>query len=67
MGVIERAAAEGRELTPEEAQEYLDAEVRRYLGIGLEEFYKLAKQGKLPDHPAVAHLILLTGAEPSSC
>lgn len=67
MGAIEKAAVEDRELTEEEAREYLDGEVRRYLGIGLDEFYSLANKGRLPEHPAVAHLILLTGAKPSSC
>lgn len=67
MEVIERAAAEERELTPDEARAYLEAEVQRYLGMGLDQFYKLAEQGKLPNHPAVAHLILLTGAKPTAC
>jgi hypothetical protein len=68
MGVIERAAAEGREeLTEAESKEYLESEVHRYLDMTLSEFYKRAEDGTLPDHPAVAHLILLTGAHPSSC
>ena len=68
MGVIEKVASEGRdELTEDESKEYLESEVRRYLDMPLEKFYKLAEQGRLPDHPAVAHLILLTGARPSSC
>jgi len=67
MGAIERAVAEERDLTPEESRAYLEDEVNRYLGITLNRFYQLAEAGKLPEHPAVAHLILLTGAKPSSC
>lgn len=68
MGVIEKAAAEGREeLTEAESKKYLATEVRRYLGMSLDEFYKRVENGTLPEHPAVAHLILLTGARPSSC
>lgn len=67
MTVIEKASSENRELTPDESRTYLEEEVRRYLDIGLDEFYKLAEEGRLPEHPAVAHLVLLTGAKPSSC
>jgi hypothetical protein len=63
-----RSIREGRdELTPEEAHEYVAERVREELGISLEEFMRLAEDGNLPDDPAVAHLVLLTGARPSSC
>ena len=45
MGVIEKAAAEGREeLTEAESKKYLATEVRRYLGMSLDEFYKRARE-----------------------
>jgi hypothetical protein len=66
--VVEQAIAEGRdELTDAESRQYLESEVQRYLGIDLDEFMTRADAGTLPEHPAVAHLILLTGARPSSC
>lgn len=62
------AVAEGRdELTPEEAQEYLDAQTQAVYGLPLDEFIKLAEANELPPHPALAHLVLLTGARSDSC
>jgi hypothetical protein len=55
------------ELTPEETQALLEQLTDKYLGIPLEEFYRLAEAGILPDHPVVPHLILLSGARASSC
>lgn len=65
---VERAIAEGRtELTDEETREYLDEQTRVTLGMTLVEFMRRADEGTLPDHPAVPHLVLLTGARPGPC
>lgn len=50
------------DLTAEEVRGLLDEQARRYLGMTGEEFVAAAEQGSLPDHPAVAHLVLLAGA-----
>ena len=55
------------ELSPEQANAFLEEQTGRYLGISLAEFYKLADEGRLPDNPMVPHLVLLTGARPGSC
>ncbi len=65
---LDQAIAEGRdELTDDEAREYLDAQTRTHLGMSLDEFIRAADEGSLPEHPAVPHLVLLTGARPVSC
>lgn len=65
---VARAVEEGREeLTPAETREYLEEQTRKYLGISLDEFLRRAEDGTLPEHPAVAHLIMLSGARPTSC
>ncbi len=67
-GVLERVADANRnELTDEERSEFLEESVNRFLGISLAEFMRLAQEGNLPDHPAVAHLVLLTGANSTYC
>lgn len=50
------------ELTPEEMRATLDQQARHYLGMSAEEFTAAAERGELPDHPVVAHLVLLAGA-----
>ena len=65
---LARAIEEGREeLTPDETREYLGEQTRRYLSMELDEFLRRAEEGSLPEHPVVAHLIMLSGARPSSC
>lgn len=39
----------------------LDAEAHRFLGISAGDFLTAARAGTLPDHPMVAHLVLLAG------
>jgi hypothetical protein len=55
------------ELTEDEARAFLEEQTLRYLGMGLEEFMRRADEGKLPEHPMVEHLVLLTGARPGTC
>jgi hypothetical protein len=63
-----RAIAEGRtELTEPETLEYLNDLTREALGMTLDEFVRRADEGTLPEHPAVPHLVLLTGARPGPC
>lgn len=50
------------ELTPEEMRATLDAQARHYLDMSADEFIAAAERGALPDHPVVAHLVLLAGA-----
>lgn len=65
---LARTIEQGRdELTADETREFLDDQTRSELGLTLDEFLDLAERGELPDHPAVAHLILLTGARPTTC
>jgi hypothetical protein len=65
---LARSVEEGREeLTPEETREFLEEQTRKYLNMGLDEFLYRAEKGTLPEHPAVAHLIMLSGARPSAC
>lgn len=46
-----------------ETSQFVEDEIRRHLGISTEEFLRRAEADQLPDHPAVAHLLILTGAE----
>jgi hypothetical protein len=39
----------------------LDEQARRFLGMSAEEFVAAARANRLPDHPLVAHLVLLAG------
>lgn len=55
------------ELTPAQARAFLEEQTQRYLGLSLENFYRLADEGQLPDDPVVPHLVLLSGARPGSC
>lgn len=64
--VLDQAASKGR-LTPEEARAYVEEQVREALDMSLEEFYERARAKTLPDHPAVPHLVLLTGAASPGC
>ena len=65
---VAQAIKEGRdELTPDEAAEYVADRVRCELGISLDEFLQKAEAGTLPESPAIAHLILLTGATATTC
>ena len=66
--LLARVLEEDRdELTEEEAREYLDSQTRLYLDLSLDEFYARAEEGTLPEHPMVAHLVLLSGARANSC
>jgi hypothetical protein len=65
---LTQAVEDGRdELTDEETRRYLEDQTRAYFGMSLDEFLRRAEEGTLPDHPAVAHLIMLSGATPSTC
>ncbi|HEY3669498.1 MAG TPA: hypothetical protein VGN51_01065 [Acidimicrobiia bacterium] len=64
---LTEALAEGRDLTPDETREYLEQQTQTYLRMSLGEFLALAEAGELPEHPVVAHLLLLTGARATSC
>ena len=55
------------ELTADEAHEYMEEQTLRYFGLSLAAFIAAAEANELPDHPALAHLILLTGAQSESC
>lgn len=55
------------ELTLEETLALLQEQTQRYLGMDLDEFYERAEAGTLPDHPAVPHLVLMSGARATSC
>lgn len=48
-------------MSREEVWAILDAEARRFLGISADDFLAAARAGTLPDHPIVAHLVLLAG------
>lgn len=58
-------AGQRNELTAAEMKALVDEQTRRYLGMSRQAFLRAAKAGKLPDHPAVAHLLLLSGASTS--
>lgn len=60
-------ADERDELTEAETREFLDEETRRLFGLSLDEFVKAAEADALEPHPALAHLVLLTGARSNSC
>ncbi len=55
------------EMSDEEWHQYLEDSVQRFLGMSLDEFMECAAKGSLPEHAAVAHLVLLTGATASTC
>ncbi|HUY30914.1 MAG TPA: hypothetical protein VMV02_07980 [Acidimicrobiales bacterium] len=61
------ALSADNELTREETLAYLEEQTQRYLHMPLDEFYRRAEAGTLPDHPAVPHLILMSGARATSC
>ena len=54
--------AEKRELSREEFAAYVEEQAQRYLGMTTAEFVESVRRGELPDHPATAHLVILTGA-----
>ena len=56
------AEPDAPELTAEEMRAMLDEQARHYFGMSAEEFTVAAERGELPDHPVVAHLVLLAGA-----
>jgi hypothetical protein len=55
-------ATHPKELTASEMRTLVEEQTRRYLGMSRAAFLRAAREGKLPDHPAVAHLLILTGA-----
>ena len=48
-------------LSREEVIRLLDEQSNAFLGFGADAFLALARKGDLPDHPLVAHLVLLAG------
>ncbi len=63
MAVLPRDLAdESNVLTDEEFEILLNERARRWLGVSLEEFLGLRDSGRLPDSPAVDHLLLLMRA-----
>lgn len=52
---------EDRVLTRDEVMALLDRDARHYLGMTAAEFLDAARRNALPDHPIVAHLVLLAG------
>lgn len=49
-------------LSREEFAAYVEEQAQRYLGMTTAEFIESVRRGELPDHPATAHLLILTGA-----
>ena len=66
-GVAHTIAENRDELTADETRQLLEDEIQRHLGMSLDEFYRRAEAGTLPDHPLVAHLALLAGARTGPC
>lgn len=65
---IANAVFEGRdELTEEETDEYVESETMRVYGLSVADFIAAAEAGNLTPGPALAHLVLLTGARTDSC
>ncbi len=50
------------ELSAEQLREILEEEAQHYFGMSAEQFIAAAERRELPDHPVVAHLVLLAGA-----
>ncbi len=48
-------------MSREEVIALLDREAKHYLGMTADEFLDAARRDELPDHPIVAHLVLLAG------
>ena len=61
------ACPDETELTIEQTHTLLEQEVRKYLDMSLDDFYRCAEEGHLPDHPVVPHLVLMSGARATSC
>lgn len=40
----------------------VEEQTQKYLGMSTAEFIESVRRGELPDHPATAHLLILTGA-----
>jgi len=55
------------ELTAEQFRRFLEEETQHYFSMSVDQFTAAAERGKLPDHPVVAHLVLLTGAVHQRC
>jgi hypothetical protein len=53
-------------LSPEEFAALVEEQAQRYLGMTTVEFIDSVRRGVLPDHPATAHLLILTGARTAS-
>jgi hypothetical protein len=53
------------ELTREQAAALLDRRARRFLDMSGDDFIRAVEEKRpLPDHPMVAHLLLMIGARP---
>jgi hypothetical protein len=48
-------------MSRDEVWAILDDEAHRFLGMSADDFLDAARAGTLPDHPIVAHLVLLAG------
>lgn len=66
---LAQALDEGRELTADEARQYVAEQVQEHFGLTVEEFNRRAEAGELSpdDDPMVIHLALLTGVRLPSC
>ena len=54
--------------TEEGYEVFVNAQTLRFLDLSADEFRERAATGSLPDHPSVAHLLLLAGVEsPETC
>jgi hypothetical protein len=54
-------ATDSQELSRADVWAMLDEQARKFLGMSAEEFVAAARADRLPDHPMVAHLVLLAG------
>ena len=52
------------DLDAEQASHRLEQQTLQFLGMTLDDFLRRAEEGRLPDTPAVSHLLLISGATP---
>ena len=65
--VVAQAVAEDRDLTEAEARAFVEEQTLEYFGLTYDEFVAAAEADELSAHPALAHLVLLTGVRSNSC
>jgi hypothetical protein len=65
--VVQQAIAEDRDLTPDEARAFIEEQTLEYFGMTYDQFVEAAEADLVPAHPALAHLVLLTGVRSNSC